>query len=147
MPFRTEFATVKLGFNTDVVKLRFVPEFRLVKATSEGELTRVGTLRGCVIGVEWKNAIDLESDARYARTSWHKPIKVPELISTEVPKTKSSAASISILPALPGREAMAMRPSTSPVLTSTVSAKAEIGRAMGSAANAPRQAVLVIAIQ
>ena len=67
MPFRMEFAAVKLDEMTPVVKVRPpLAESRSANSTSEGELTRVGTLGVRTVSESnGKHAIDFDSDIRH----------------------------------------------------------------------------------
>src|SRR5215471_13958796 len=99
------------------------------KATSEGELTRVGTSGVLKFGgPEVRATLESFGKTRYisATTSpivgaapvvdTNNPVKVAELMNVVLLSTKSSAVSISILPPNPGRVARAILPSTFPVL-------------------------------
>src|ERR1700758_1844841 len=122
MPFSTELPAVKLDWTTDGVNVKLpVEESRESNATSEGELTRVSTFPdggtveslGNTRYISTTTSLMLEREAPVGS----RPTNEPPVTFVAPVSTKSSAASISILPTLSGRDAMAINPSGLPVLT------------------------------
>src|SRR5579884_661544 len=101
---------------------------RLATATSDGELTRVGTCDVLNVGGPLVRAtFESLGKTRYISTMTcpmsdtpappvNRPVNVAWLSTVEEARTKSSADSISNLPVLSGRDALAIRPSGSFVL-------------------------------
>src|SRR5215475_14978977 len=119
--------------------------FLSATSTSDGELTRVGTLGVENVGGPLvRFTSESAGKTRYTSTTTFdillvdapdgiRPVKDAPVISVCCVSTKSSPASISNFPGLSGRTAVAMRPSGLPVLKTNVSAAADNG--IATAAN------------
>src|SRR6516162_9472900 len=138
---------MKAAFKTEVWKLSdFEEESRLSNATSEGELTLVGTWFVEKVGGPLVRAT-LESLGKtwyISTTTWpmllsvappvSRPVKVAPVIEVWAIRGKSSPVSISNFPLLSGRAAVAILPSGLPVLN--VNSSAAAGNGIINAANA-----------
>src|SRR5262245_39811621 len=114
-------------------------ESRLANATSEGELTLVGTwFVGNVGGPLVRPTLESLGKTWYiSTTTWpmfamvlppvSRPVKVAPVIEVWEVRPKSSPVSISNFPALSGRAAVAILPSGLPVLKKNASATAGNG--------------------
>jgi hypothetical protein len=130
MLFATVFATMKLALTTLTVKVS-VPtlESRVADAisTSEGEFVRVGTLLSNgpeSSGKMWYNSTSTCVMLPSGVPNGTNPVMVAWVISVLSDKMKSSAVSVSILPALAGRDSAPNRPSGAPALKENVAAHA-----------------------
>src|SRR5215467_9059 len=138
MLFTTVLATLKVPLNTLTVNAS-VPllESRVAEpiSTSEGELTRVGTLlsKGPESkGKIWYNSTSTCVIFASGVPEGTNPIIVAWLITVVSGRMKSSAVSVSTLPALAGRDAAPNRPSGAPVVKKKVAASA------GGASHTPK---------
>src|SRR5437868_9931 len=114
-------------------------DLRSSSATSDGELTLVGTFAVENVGDPLvRPTSESAGKTRYISTTTFdmllvdapdgiRPVKATPVISVCCVSTKSSAVSISNFPGLSGRVAVAMRPSGVPVLKTKVSAAADSG--------------------
>src|SRR5215471_6659178 len=114
-------------------------DLRSSSATSDGELTLVGTfVVENVGGPLVRTTSESAGKTRYISTTTFdmllvdapdgiRPVKAAPVISVCCVSTKSSPVSISNFPGLSGRVAVAMRPSGLPVLKTNVSAAADNG--------------------
>src|SRR5262249_32656301 len=127
------------------VKLsEFEEEARLSNATSEGELTLVGTwfVENTGGPLVRPTSESLGKTWYISTTTWPmvgvvpvtRPVKVAEVIEVWAIRPKSSPVSISNFPVLSGRAAVAILPSGFPVLN--VNASAAAGNGVITAANA-----------
>src|SRR5215831_13917699 len=144
MLFTTVLATLKVPLNTLAVNAS-VPllESRVAEliSTSEGELTRVGTLlsKGPESkGKIWYNSTSTCVIFASGVPEGTNPIIVARLITVVSTRMKSSAVSVSTLLALAGRDAAPSRPSGAPVVKKKVSAHA------GVASHAPKANVATV---
>jgi len=113
-PGCTLFNAVNVGLITDDENVRppDVPS-REAKATSLGELARVGTLGVRVVlesrgNIRYISTVIPEIEDEPPVPGTNKPMIVAELIVVGEPTKKSSAASISDCPGVPGRDAIAI---------------------------------------
>src|SRR5215472_4321035 len=120
-PGWTLLSAVKLALRTELVNVNPDPLSRLSKATSEGELTRVGTCEvEKVGGPDVRATLESFGKTRYISTTRSEMLGVPvpptkrptkdaEVMSVCDPSTKSSPASISKELPTSGRAATAIR--------------------------------------
>src|SRR5215471_19386440 len=140
-PVATLLFAVKVDCTTRGMKLSDpMEELRSSNATSDGELTLVGTFGVENVGGPLvRFTSESAGKTRYISTTTFfmslvgdapngiRPVKFAPVINVCWVSTKSSPASISNFPGLWGRTAVAIRPSGLPVLKTNVSAAADNG--------------------